>query len=251
MYKQGIEISSNKIVPATGTGYKSNSCQTNFNFVPPDSAIGDRSRDVSFVCPPTGCQYYQDNSCPVGHPCKPASGAKVFTEVDFDPPDAALHFTRFYNSNGSYRPQNSTVVSPGLLGDFWRTNYDRTLFPISGSMYVSVAARRPDGTVKYFNSAGVEVGHFNGRAADILAPISGGGWTLTRGDDEIETYNGQGQLISLWDKTRLLRTLAYDGAGGFYPDFADTSAKAHYGPTGGVSCNERDTAKNSSVRPWA
>jgi hypothetical protein len=38
---------------------------------------------------------------------------------------------------------------------------------------------------------------------------------------------------------------------GFYPDFADTSEKAHHGLSGGVSCNrESVTAKSSSGKPW-
>lgn len=211
-YSSGIETFSYMVVPATGTGQTYNSCVNTINHTPPASAYASRSRSVSWACPLIGgCQEYQDNTCSVGHPIKPGTGAKVFTETDLTVASSPLQLTRYYNSQGFYRPSGAASVSPGMLGDYWRTNYDRRVYAISGSTYVAAAVQSADGSVKYFNSAGAEVQHFNGSAADVLTPISGGGWTLTRGDDIVETYNASGYLIGIWDKVGLQQTLAYDG----------------------------------------
>jgi RHS repeat-associated protein len=210
-YTYGVETSSNKVVPASGTKTTQNGCVQVDDHTQPGAAFASRTRPVTLACPLIGgCQGYQDNTCPVGHPIRPGTGAKVFAETDFTVANSGLRLVRYYNSQGFFRPQGSFAASTGSLGDFWRTNYDRHIYSIAGSSYVSAAAQRPDGSVKYFNSVGVEVQHFNGYAADTLTPISGGGWTLKRGDDEIETYSANGYLTGLWDKNNFQQTLTYD-----------------------------------------
>jgi len=105
------------------------------------------------------------------------------------------------------------VVAPGLLGDYWRTNYDRRVYAISGSTYAAVMAVRPDARVKYFMSGGAEVTHYADTPMETLTPIAGGGWTYTSGSDEVETYDTSGRLVSLWDKNNQLQTLNYDAQG--------------------------------------
>ena len=211
-YSQGVETGSHKAVPASGTMTKTNGCTQADSHLEPSAAYAARTRSITWQCPYTNgsCAAYQDNTCGVGHPCKTATGAKVFKETDYTSSGSPLALMRYYNSEGFWRPPSSTVLSPGTLGDYWQTNYDRRLFPISGSSSVAVAARRPDGLVKYFNASGAEVQHFSGAAADTLTPVSGGGWTLTRGDDEVETYSATGYLTGLWDNSNLSQTITYD-----------------------------------------
>lgn len=213
-FANGIDVASFELVPASGTATTSNGCGHADVHSAPTSPFASRQRNVSWSCPYVGssCQNYQDNTCSIGHPCKTATGAKVFKETDYVSSGSPLQLTRYYNSQGFWRPSSSATVSPGTLGDYWQTEYDRRLFPISGSSSVSTAARRPDGTVKFFNASGVEVAHFSGTASDTLVPIGGGGWTLTRGNDEVETYNASGYLTGVWDKTHFQQTIAYDAS---------------------------------------
>jgi RHS repeat-associated protein len=124
-------------------------------------------------------------------------------------PGTQLSLVRYYNSQGFFRLFSSSAMSPGMLGDYWRTNYDRRIFGITGSTSVAAALQTPDGSIKYFSAAGVELEHFSGQAADTLTSIVGGGWTLTRGDDSVETYNANGYLIGTWEKSKFQQILTY------------------------------------------
>jgi hypothetical protein len=73
-------------------------------------------------------------------------------------------------------------------------------------------------------------------------------------DPQIFTVeDGKGKAFSLHNIVQTYQKLFNDAVAckGFYPDFADTSEKAHHGLSGGVSCNrESVTAKSSSGKPW-
>jgi YD repeat-containing protein len=212
LFRAGIEYTSNQSVPATGTKTNKEGCGQADNRKEPGAAFASRTRDVNWLCLAGNCNRYQDNTCPVGNPIRPGTGAKVLVESDFALPNSSLQIVRYYNSQGYFNPTGATVTAPGTLGDYWRTNYDRRIFAISGSKSVVAAAQRPDGSVKYFNSAGLELEHFNGSAADSLVTVKGGGWILTRGNDEVETYNAKGYLVGLWDRHVFQTSLSYDSS---------------------------------------
>jgi len=144
----------------------------------------------------------------IGNPIQPDLGTKVLTETDYR--SGALQVTRYYNSRG---PEAITTVNPGLLGDYWRTNYDRSVYSITSTRGAVAMAVRPNARVKYFDVNGNEVIHYNGTPAETLIHNADLTWTYTTGSDQIETYDSSGRLTGLWDKTNLLQTLSYDSQG--------------------------------------
>jgi RHS repeat-associated protein len=91
----------------------------------------------------------------------------------------------------------------------WQTPYDSRVIPVVGSSFVSAAILRADGSVKYFRQDGTEYPHFAGSPVETLV-VNAGGMVFTAGDDHVETYDTQGRLTSIWDKSGLQRSLLYD-----------------------------------------
>ncbi|MFC5741197.1 RHS repeat-associated core domain-containing protein [Dyella tabacisoli] len=153
--------------------------------------------------------------CPclaIGHPIQPGGGAKLFAETDYTPGTGPLSFSRNYNSFGYEAPSGavSTAAANGILGRLWRTPYDSHLYAIAGSTYVTHSVVKADGSIKYFRPGGSEYPHFAGTPVETLIPQADGSWTFTSGTDLVETYDAQGRLTTLWDKSGGLRTLSYD-----------------------------------------
>lgn len=117
-----------------------------------------------------------------GDPIDIASG-NVFEEVsDYSTVGAnQLSFVRYYNSGAS----SGTV--PTLMGTHWRSNFDRYITIIDAS---DVNVERADGRIVSF--------WLNGATwttdSDINLKLtnSGATWTLTDGDDTVETYTTSG-----------------------------------------------------------
>ncbi|HVJ62424.1 MAG TPA: DUF6531 domain-containing protein, partial [Tahibacter sp.] len=147
--------------------------------------------------------------CPVGNPIDPGIGAKLLSESDFDG-DGALRFSRRYYSYGYDAPSSASDDGKShVLGPRWRTPYDSRLYFTTASTLTRAALVNDDGTIKYFRTDGSEYPHYSNTPVESLVDNGNGTWTLTRGDDSIEIYDTQGRLLSLWDKVRLGRTLAY------------------------------------------
>lgn len=164
------------------------------------------------------CFKPQEAVCPVGNPVSPYSGEKTQTEIDYQPAVfGGLEFIRRYSSSGYYRPSGVTVapVLPAgelLVTDYWRHNYDRRLYFVSGNAQIAAFAHRADGTLFLFDPAGKETVNRNG-AGNRLATNASGGWTLTLADRSVETYNTLGQLLSIRSPGGVTTTLTYDAAG--------------------------------------
>lgn len=149
----------------------------------------------------------------LGNPIQPGAGAKLLHELDFTDGSGALDFARSYNSFGFQPPThvpNPSAIPP-ILNDVWRTPYDSRLVNVGGTVY-AYAMVRPDNTVKYFTTAGVEYPHLPGRPVETLTALGGGAYLFTGEDDHTETYDSSGRLTQLWDKKNLTRTLAYDAS---------------------------------------
>jgi RHS repeat-associated protein len=151
--------------------------------------------------------------CPVGHPIDPGIGAKLLSEIDYDS-NGTLGFSRRYYSYGYDAPRSANDDGKShVLGPRWRTPYDSRLYFTTASTLTRAALVNDNGTIKYFRTDGSEYPHYSNTPVESLTDNGNGTWTLTRGDDSIEIYDAQGRLLSLWDKVRLGRTLAYGSDG--------------------------------------
>jgi YD repeat-containing protein len=142
--------------------------------------------------------------CPncMGNPINVGTGNKFQRETDIaSAGEGSLEFVRVFNSVGPY-------LSSGL-GPQWTHSYSRYLFFRGAS---EIGAFRADGKRLLFTPT-------NGVwASDLDVPFqlvqSGTTWLLTTGDDEVETYDGGGRLLSIKSRSGKVTTLAYsDGSG--------------------------------------
>lgn len=139
----------------------------------------------------------------VGDPINVATGS-LFEEItDYTTSGAnPLRLTRFYNSLSLRRS-----LYPTLIGENWRTNYDRYLRIVSAT---AVAAERPDGRVANFTLTG---GAWKPDSdVDLALTNAGSTWTLTDANDTTETYTaagGKGTLTSIRTRTGYTQTLGY------------------------------------------
>ncbi|HEX7634190.1 MAG TPA: DUF6531 domain-containing protein, partial [Noviherbaspirillum sp.] len=183
--------------------------------------------------------------CGVGNPIMPAIGNKYQIETDYRSAGAAsLTLRRYYNSIGT-SPLSS-------LGVNWRHEYDRSIgigtaqgqtaaaaldasssyvFPapvrqdpnastsgIAVPMTPSVAVSRADGKVLYFSllngkwTADADVADQLVQLTDSTGKITGWQYTASP-NDEVETYDANGRLLSITNRAGLTQTLAYDQQG--------------------------------------
>ena len=148
----------------------------------------------------------------VSNPINPGVGNKLQTEADYmGTGPFPLVFQRVYNS---------LPVPSAVLGDGWRHSYERSvLLTAEGSAQVA----RPDGKVLTFASptAGASFWVADPDITDRLQSLTDAagavtGWRYTASDaDQVETYNAQGQLLSIATRAGLTQTLAYDAQGRF------------------------------------
>jgi RHS repeat-associated protein len=135
-----------------------------------------------------------------------------------------LGFVRYYNGllwTGIYAPGPYAQGAVGLLsttGPNWRTSYDRLILYAKSAKYSTAYAYRPDGRTLTFNLVS---GVFTPEAdvSDRLVELVDGsgnttGWKYTNAaNDEVETYDALGKLISLTSRAGLTQRIAYDTNG--------------------------------------
>jgi RHS repeat-associated protein len=152
--------------------------------------------------PPVQCS---NSNC--GDPVSLAYGEMLQNEVDYDPGVIdSPKITRYYRSGSYFRPNGGAAGAP-VLSDYWRWTWQRTLYSLS-MPGVSAAVQREDGAVVYYNSSGQEILNRDG-AAEVLTALGGGGWTITRANSDVETYNAAGQLTQYKTVSGLFTTLTY------------------------------------------
>ncbi len=187
-----------------------------------------RNRSVAYACPQGYDQrYYNDtdwecvrpinNSCDVGNPISPVDGCKTEVGTDYDGPGNGLTLTRHYSSLGyQYQPLGAMEPRHYPLGNHWHTNFDRRLFPISGSTHVMASVERPDGAVRYFRPDGSEVHNLRGNQErlDKLTDAAGEtiGWRLLAADQSREEYGDAGRLQAITPRSGPKLTLTYSDA---------------------------------------
>jgi YD repeat-containing protein len=147
-------------------------------------------------------------SCPVADPVFPGSGAVTLTEAYFvSGDDMPIRFTRTYRSK-------SLTTSATAMGPVWFHSWQRSLALANsnnGSTSTVLAYRENGEPTTFVWSAGTwRTKAFSG----LTLAQTGAGWTLTDlNTDTVESYSGQGVLLTERTKTGFVRTLSYDGSG--------------------------------------
>ena len=116
-----------------------------------------------------------------------------------------LQFTRYYNSLGD------ATTEGYMLGMNWRSTYDRYIRPTLSGGVVSVVAERPDGQELIFTNNGS--GSWKSYSdIDVKLTQSATGWTLTNGDDTVETYDANGLLEAFQSRDGYWEVFNYDSS---------------------------------------
>ncbi|MCC4592559.1 hypothetical protein LL974_15585 [Xanthomonas campestris pv. cannae] len=153
-------------------------------------------------------QAYQDESCPIGNPIRPGEGAKVFTFRDYSSEEVSL--SRTYNSFGYGAPAGATGAGYRLLGKFWQTPYDSRVFVFDGSSYSAGVAIQVNGALKYFAGNGVAMNSSGNEPLQKLTKKEDGTFSYEFGFGDVQKYNAQGYLLSIWKDGVLRSSLNYE-----------------------------------------
>jgi RHS repeat-associated protein len=144
-----------------------------------------------------------------GNPIALVTGAKEQRETDYvSASPGGIRFERFYNSNAYFRIPD-TVAHPRNATDYWSHTYSSRLLPI-GTPDLLGAIKRPGGDIQFFDGAGAEIHNYSG-AADRLQMLSGSAWKLTRANGDVESYDGDGHLVSITTRAGVNQSLTYIG----------------------------------------
>lgn len=149
-------------------------------------------------------------SCSAGEPIDIGSGNVYESVNDYQTSGTnQLVFTRYYNSLTPFPAPVS------ILGNNWRSNYDRyiNLITTNGSV-TAVSVQRPNGQMLTFTSVG-GAWHTDTDVDLKLAQTGASIWTLTNTDDTVETYSvsllGQGVVSSIQARNGYTQVLQYNG----------------------------------------
>lgn len=206
----------------------------------PAGGFLDDSRVNCIDAPPCGegetrddtglCLTKQPMSCPAdGNPIQAALANKFQVERDIvGTGENPLSFTRFYNS---------IPVPASTMGPRWRHTFDRSLLLSSSQTPAHAFMLRPDGGILRFTqngSAWIADGDLNDRLTQLVDGTGTvTGWTLTLGaDDSVESYDPQGILLAITQRSGLTQRLTYGSISGRrYP----TDAPACNPPAGSTT----------------
>ena len=150
--------------------------------------------------------------CPIGNPiCGPA-GSKDHVEVDYQPNlPSGLRLARHYNSQPYFRLPGSGIDANSPTAR-WSTNYDRSIVSAASLPGLMAVQIMEDGTIRHFDTLGVEALNRNG-AADRLENLGASGWRLTTADRTVELYDPSGRLTSITQSSGVSLALTYDASG--------------------------------------
>ena len=185
-----------------GTGWL-NGEQRNFLLSP--GMFASSSPKAAGRCPFVGQGSGDDPNrpahCDIGNSFNPSTGNNYLAEVDYVGANAfPLRFERHYNS--------ITGFGSGNVGTQWRHTYDRSVLRVNSTATVF----RPDGKQYVFTQAG---SYWLGDP-DVMDQLvqTDTGWTYTTvPDDEVETYDANGRLVSVANRAGIAHVLAYNAKG--------------------------------------
>jgi YD repeat-containing protein len=134
-----------------------------------------------------------------GNPINIGTANKYQRETDYAATSAhGVAFTRHYNSQDS---------GEGALGIAWRHPYERRIEADGAEM----KAVRPDGKIYRFTQNGSDW-QADPDVSDRLTATPDG-WRYRTAGDQTETYDTQGRLLSIAERTGQIQTLRYDTDG--------------------------------------
>jgi YD repeat-containing protein len=140
------------------------------------------------------------------NPINGGTGNKWQHEIDLAGGASGLAFDRYYNA--------STTASTGTLGSGWSHAYDRSITVYSFGAWAT--ARRQDGKAYNFNPSG-GIWTPDADVNDRLEELKDGngtrtGWRYTTADQAIESYDADGKLTAIVDRSGYTQTLIYSDA---------------------------------------
>jgi YD repeat-containing protein len=143
-----------------------------------------------------------DDKPQIGNPIGVGTGNKVAQEIDYTGQGPfPLQFARVYNARDD---------KDGIIGYNWRIFSALTVSPTCCGAQIN----RPDGRVVNFTSSGNGVFVAEADGVEQLSQVSGG-WKLKTANDETETFDSNGNLLSITNRFGLTQTLTYsDGTTG-------------------------------------
>jgi YD repeat-containing protein len=138
------------------------------------------------------------------NPINIGTGNKFQLEADYQGAgDFPLIFERAYNSDAS------TISIVFGAGSGWRHSYERSISDAANN-HNQVVAYRPEGRAFSFSLAGNWLPDTD---VNLQLTAIDNGWRLVTEDGNIETYNTNGQLLSIKSRTGATQTLFYDSSG--------------------------------------
>ena len=125
-----------------------------------------------------------------------------------------------YAGVGAYPLRGSRIYNSGMgpsrvtgYGSQWRGFYDRSVTFISNPSGSTARLKREDATQYFFRPVGADWVPDGDVLGKLVRLVDGGGnaigWTYTTPEDEVETYDADGKLISLKDRAGQTHTLTY------------------------------------------
>ncbi len=144
---------------------------------------------------------------PTGNPINPGTGNKYQAETDYK--SGYLEFSRYYNSTNLQSPGSGYTSN-------WQHSYGSSL---SSSPASSKAVFRPDGKAFYFIlNATTNLWETDADINNTLVQLKDAannpvGWKLTMGDNnQTETYDVNGNLLTITTRDGLVQTLSYSSS---------------------------------------
>ncbi len=174
---------------------------------------------------------FNPQQCPIydaTNPINVATGNKVQLETDYTGTGTyPLSLQRIYNSSESIRSTN--------IGQHWRHSYDRAIHEIDTD---NVEVQRQDGRIIRFNHNANEWtsdADVTERLIELVDSQSQRiGWEYLDNNDNKETYDTEGKLVSMTNRAGFVQTLTYTLSvaenGDDNPDTLD-SVTNHFGRT--------------------
>lgn len=189
---------------------------------------------ASEVCPSRLKDPGPPDFCPVGNPINQATGNKFLIDADYRGVGKfPLVFERTYNSR---------AVSRTRQGTGWTNTYDRAIVVTSpGVLPNAVNVNRTDGKVYSFWLDGdswvtsADISDQLTARIDLNGVLTG--WIYVTGQDEVETYDISGRLVSISDRAGFIHTLHYDLDGRLVSvvDAFGQTLSMSYGATGNLA----------------
>ncbi len=146
----------------------------------------------------------------VGDPIDASNGNMYTSEKDYvGKGPFPLNLTRYYNS----QPSASVALAETAFGANWSHHLGSYLVTVSAASKKMV---RADGKVITFTlSSGnwVADADINAKLVPVLSGTTLTGWNYTTEEDQAESYDGSGKLVSIANRAGLKQTFAYDASG--------------------------------------